>query len=123
MSAIRRTAARISAVAAAAILLPAATVAQDVAAETAPRQVEVEILGMSCPFCAYGVEQKLEDLAGVENLEVELQTGIATLTLVEGADVSNETLENTIREAGFETAAIRRNFESEYPDVEKSGHG
>ena len=84
-----------------------------------PRQIEVTILGMSCPFCAYGVEQKVKRLDGVTELEVVLETGLATLTLEEDADVSNELLHKTVKEAGFEVAKITRNFESEFPDFEK----
>ncbi len=84
-----------------------------------PRQIEVTILGMACPFCAYGVEQKLKKLDGVVDLEVVLETGIATLALEEHADVSNELLQKTVKDAGFEVAKIVRNFESEFPDFER----
>ncbi len=84
-----------------------------------PRQIEVTILGMACPFCAYGVEQKLKKLEGVVDLEVVLETGIATLALEEHADVSNELLQKTVKDAGFEVAKIVRNFESEFADFER----
>ncbi len=84
-----------------------------------PRRIEVTILGMSCPFCAYGVEQKLKRLEGVVELEVVLETGLATLRLEADADVSNELLLETVKEAGFEAAKIVRNFESAFPDFEK----
>ena len=85
-----------------------------------PRQIEVTILGMSCPFCAYGVEKKLKNLEGVTDLEVVLETGIATLALGEDADISNELLQKAVKEAGFEVAKIVRNFESEFSDFEKA---
>lgn len=81
------------------------------------RTIQVKVLGLSCPFCAYGVEQKVKKLDGVEDLNVGLKSGIATITLEEGADISNETLRQTVDEAGFEAAAIVRSFESEYEDV------
>lgn len=102
----------------AALATPASAGAQGKAEEQpAPRRIEVTILGMSCPFCAYGVEQKLKKLESVEELDVELETGIATLTLEEGADISNETLRETVKQAGFEVAKITRNYESEHPNV------
>jgi hypothetical protein len=52
----------------------------------------------------------------VKELEVELKSGIATLTMEEGADVSNEKLRKTVNDAGFEAAAIVRSFESEHED-------
>ncbi len=93
------------------------------APEQEPRQIEITILGMSCPFCAYGVQQKLQRLEGVEDLKVELSTGLATLTLEEGVDISNELLQETVKVAGFEVAKIVRTFESEYPDFERKPGG
>ncbi len=84
-----------------------------------PRQIEVTILGMSCPFCAYGVQQKLKKLDGVTELEVVLETGIATLRLGENVDISNELLQRAVKDAGFEVAKISRNFESDFPDFEQ----
>lgn len=99
------------------LLVPRISWGQAVEVQAQPRQIKVTILGMSCPFCAYGVEQKLKKLDGVEDLDVQLGTGIATLTLEEGADVSNETLKKTVEVAGFEVAGITRNFDSEYTEI------
>jgi len=107
---------------AAAMSLAASTVAAQAPtgdAPDAPRQIEVTILGMSCPFCAYGVEQKLKRLEGVADLEVVLETGLATIRMEAGADVSNALLQKTVKEAGFEVARITRDFASEFPDYEK----
>lgn len=89
----------------------------------APRQIEVTILGMSCPFCVYGIEQKMKSLEGVEALEVDLETGIATLTMEEGADVSNEELDRRVKKAGFEVAKITRNYESDHPEYDAGEKG
>ncbi len=93
------------------------------AAAKPARQIQVTILGMSCPFCAYGVEQKLKKLEGVVDLKVELETGLATLTLKEGADIPNEEIVKKVKDAGFEVAKIVRTFESEYPDFEAKRKG
>ena len=102
------------------VAVPTLTAQQEAAVqEQGPRQIEVTVLGMSCPFCAYGLERKLKKLEGVEELEVVLETGVATLRLTEQADISNELLQEAVKEAGFEVAKIVRSFESEYPDFEK----
>ncbi len=99
---------------------PTVLAQQEAAArEQEPRQIEVTILGMSCPFCAYGVQQKLQRLEGVEDLDVQLSTGLATLTLEEEADLSNELLLETVKVSGFEAAKIVRNFESEFADYDR----
>ncbi len=91
---------------------------QEAAPEEQPRQIQVTVLGMSCPFCAYGVEQKLKKLDGVVELTVELASGLATLVMQDGTDVSNETLRETVKDAGFEAAKVTRNFESEFPEYD-----
>ena len=99
---------------------PAVSAQEEAAGRDAePRQIVVTILGMSCPFCVYGVEQKLKRLDGVTELEVVLETGLATLTLAEDADISNEQLQGTVKDAGFEVAKIVRNFDSEFPEFER----
>ena len=101
------------------VAAPTVLAQEDAAAqEPALRQIQVTILGMSCPFCVYGVQQKLQRLEGVEDLKVELSTGLATLTLEEEADLSNELLLETVKVAGFEAAKIVRNFESEFADYD-----
>ena len=104
----------------AAALTPVGASAQDEAkaADDGPRVIEVTILGMSCPFCAYGAEQKLKKLDGVADLDIVLKTGLATLTLDDDADVPNEKLIDAVEDAGFEVARITRNFESRYGDYD-----
>ncbi len=87
------------------------------AQEDEPRHIQVTILGTTSPFCAYGVQQKLQKLEGVTNLELVLKTGLATLTLEDDADILNEQIKKTVKDAGFEVAKIVRNFESEFPDL------
>ncbi len=60
----------------------------------------------------------MKNLDGVVELTVELASGLATLVMEDGADVSNETLRETVKDAGFEAAKVTRNFESEYPEYD-----
>lgn len=117
-----RTIGWIAVLALAVLALPAVAPAQEEGTqEPETRRIEVTILGMSCPFCAYGVEQKLKKLDGVQDLRVDLKSGVATVELAEGADLSNEILRKMVEDAGFEVAGIERGFESEHPDVEPEG--
>lgn len=83
-----------------------------------PRIIEVTILGMVCPFCSYGVQQKMKRLEGIVDLDIDLNEGLATVTMADGKDLSNELLIRTVEDAGFEVAMISRSFESEFPDYE-----
>ncbi len=89
------------------------------AANDRPRIIQVTILGMVCPFCSYGVQQKMKGLDGMTNIEIDLNEGLATLTVADGKDLSNELLIWTVKDAGFEVAKISRSFESEFPDYEQ----
>ena len=97
---------------------PGASAQDTPAGDDGARIIEVTILGMVCPFCSYGVQQKLKRLEGIAELDVDLDQGLATLRLDDERDLSNEILLQTVKDAGFEVAKITRNFESEFVDYE-----
>jgi copper chaperone CopZ len=109
----------VAALAVATSLATVAASAQDTDQDV--RQIEVTILGMSCPFCAYGVQQKLARVEGVADLNVELSTGLATLTMEASSDASNDLLLEIVDEAGFEVTKIVRSFDSDFPDWTPGG--
>ena len=58
-----------------------------------PAQIEeatVKVDGLSCPFCAYGLEKKLKRVEGVEKLEIKVDQGVAKLTVKEKKNLSIE---------------------------------
>ena len=57
--------------------------------------------GLACPFCAYGVEKKVGGLAGVEKVEIEIDEGLVTVTLADGATLDEATASRAVDEAGF----------------------
>ena len=95
-----------------------ASAQEPAAADDGPRTIEVTILGMVCPFCSYGVQPKMKRLDGIADIDIDLEEGLATLTVADGKDLSNELLIKTVKDAGFEVAKISRSFESEFPDYE-----
>ncbi|MBL1215181.1 MAG: heavy-metal-associated domain-containing protein [Ignavibacteriae bacterium] len=64
-------------------------------------EVTVRVDGLSCPFCAYGLEKKLNDIKGVENINIDIEEGLIILKIVEGKIISEEELREKIRDAGF----------------------
>lgn len=71
-------------------------------------QVILQVDGMSCPFCAYGLEKKLSKLEPVDQIEIELDEGRVILTLKTGTSVSDEALQKAVKEAGFTVRKIER---------------
>jgi copper chaperone CopZ len=44
----------------------------------------VQVDGLTCPFCAYGLEKQLKKLDGVEAVKIEVDAGEVTLLLAKG---------------------------------------
>ncbi len=66
----------------------------------------IEVDGLACPFCTFGIEKKLKKIEGVDELVVYLEEGKVEMSLKEGATVSEEQIEKAIAEAGFEARSI-----------------
>ncbi len=63
--------------------------------------VEIGVVGMSCEFCAYGVEKKLKGVPGVEQAKVSLDDGKAWIVMAPGQVADLATLRKAIEAAGF----------------------
>ena len=67
---------------------------------------EVRVIGMACPFCAYGIEKKLRALLGAREVKVDLEAGRATFEAPAGT-VSREQVQKAIKDAGFSPGEIK----------------
>jgi len=61
----------------------------------------VQVDGLNCPFCVYGIEKELKKLDGVEKIETELALGQIVVEVDDGVMLSEETVREIIRSAGF----------------------
>lgn len=61
----------------------------------------INVDGLACPFCAYGIEKKLGALPGVAGLETHLKDGAVIVTMKEGAVLDKASAEQAVKEAGF----------------------
>ena len=70
--------------------------------EMAPEQkIRVRVDGLSCSFCAYGLEKKLLEIDGVKSIEISIDDGVALLTLDMGIEIAEETIKKEVKDAGF----------------------
>jgi mercuric ion binding protein len=70
--------------------------------EMAPEQkVRVRVDGLSCSFCAYGLEKKLLEIDGVKSIEISIDDGVALLTLDKDTQIAEETIKKEVKDAGF----------------------
>ena len=65
------------------------------------QELEYTVSGMSCGHCKAAVTEEVEQVAGVEAVEVDLDT---KRVVVRGAQVNDDAVREAIREAGYEAA-------------------
>lgn len=75
---------------------------------TAGDSLQLRVDGMVCSLCAYGVERRLGKLDPVEQVEVMLDSGLVVVVLKRGTTVSDSTLSEEVRRAGFTLRAVQR---------------
>ena len=74
-------------------------------ASSASDQIEVQVNGMACPFCAYGIQKKLRALVGARDVKVDLEAGRATFEAPSGS-VTEPQVKQAIKDAGFTAGKI-----------------
>ena len=72
-----------------------------VPAQDRPDEIAIRVDGLSCPFCAYGLEKKLKRLAGAEKVEIDIEAGVARIRLREGQRIDEKALKKAVEAAGF----------------------
>ena len=70
-------------------------------------EVRLSVDGLGCPFCVYGLEKKLKKVDGVKDLQIDLKSGSAIITLQEGAIPDTSTFENAVKNAGFTLGGMK----------------
>ena len=66
-----------------------------------PETITYSVPGMTCDHCKNAVNGKLHSVAGVETVEVDLDTKLVT---VSGESLDDRALRAAIEEAGYEAA-------------------
>lgn len=67
----------------------------------APLTYQLRVDGLSCPFCAYGIEKKLGALEGVQGVETNIKDGIVIVTMKDGVTLDEASAKKAVKEAGF----------------------
>lgn len=68
--------------------------------------VKVQVDGLSCPFCAYGLEKKLKNMDGVIKITIDVENAFALLTIEEGKKVTDKVIRQKVKDAGFTAREI-----------------
>ncbi len=62
---------------------------------------ELRVDGLACPFCAYGIEKKLNAIDGVDEIDIDLNSGLVTVDVTEGAVLNDSQMTELFNDAGF----------------------
>ncbi len=68
--------------------------------------VKIEINGMVCSNCAYGMEKELKKVAGVEEVKIQLKKGMAYIATPKKQKPLKEELALIVTNAGFTPGKI-----------------
>ena len=70
--------------------------------------VRLKVDGMVCPFCAYGLEKRLEEIASIDAVLIRISDGLVQIRTKEGQDLTDEALTDAVRKSGFSLREIER---------------
>ena len=72
-----------------------------VAALAAGTQYQMRVDGLACPYCAYGIEKKLNAIDGVEKIDIDLENGLVIVDVADGVNLSDEQMTQLLNDSGF----------------------
>jgi len=64
-------------------------------------EITVQVDGLGCPFCAYGLEKKMKELDGVKAFKIEMESGLTTFTYPTERKISIEDVRHQVTKAGY----------------------
>ena len=82
-------------------------------------RVTLRVDGLSCMFCAYGLEKNLKSLKGISNLTINVDSGTAIFDVDPPAALTDQELQKTVEDSGFTLRDIKRETVSTSSDIER----
>ena len=76
-------------------------------AETS-KPITVKVNGLVCSFCAQGIKKRFMSLPMIKTVQVSLGKKTVVIELKPDATLSDKTITDTVREAGYNTVRIDR---------------
>ncbi|MFQ5534312.1 MAG: heavy-metal-associated domain-containing protein [Sphingomonadales bacterium] len=64
--------------------------------------------GLSCPFCAYGIEKELSAIDGVATVETDIRSGTVMVTMKPDAELGEALAKEAVEAAGFDLRSFDR---------------
>ena len=78
----------------------------EVVAQDTKTYVRIDVDGLSCPFCAYGMEKNLKKVKGAKKVYISVTGGYTTFEVPTDKKPTEETLTKIVEDAGFTARKI-----------------
>ena len=66
----------------------------------------VQVDGLGCPFCAYGLEKKFKELKGIKKVKIEMETGMMDFKYPTEKALTIEQVEKQVEKAGYTPVSV-----------------
>ena len=88
---------------------PATQPALGAAAEsTSAQSATLTVHGLACPLCAHNIDKQLLKVSGVQNVDVDLGSGLVKVRFADGTQPSDKELAAAVEAGGFTLNKIER---------------
>ncbi len=67
----------------------------------------IKVDGLGCPFCAYGLEKKFKEFEDIDDVNIEMETGVFTFTYPSEKPLSIEKVESQVDAAGYTAVSTK----------------
>ncbi len=69
-------------------------------------QFTVQVEGLGCPFCAFGLEKRFKELKGIKKISIEMKTGTLTFDYPTAKKLTIVQVEEQVAKAGYTSAGV-----------------
>lgn len=68
----------------------------------------LQVDGLACPFCAYGIEKQIQRIDGVESVTTDIGSGAVVITMTPGMTLEEAEAKRAVEAAGFTMRRFQR---------------
>lgn len=61
----------------------------------------LQVDGLACPYCGYGIEKQFSQQDGVEGTDIDIENGVVVVSVAPGTRFSDDQLRQLVDDSGF----------------------
>lgn len=66
----------------------------------------VQVDGLGCPFCAYGLEKKFKEFKGIKKVKIEMETGVMSFEYPSKKRLEIKQVQKQVEKAGYTPVSV-----------------